>query len=105
MRKNGERELDGYMIDMYIPIVCDFPPLPEKRENFKRCFWRRLSAGGKVRWKSPQSSILRDRRRLGGVRGGERQQRQIGLWSSSGHQKGTQVINRIAGGGKEGNAS
>ena len=39
------------------------------------------------------------------VRGGERQQRQIGLWSSSGHQKGTQVINRIAGGGKEGNAS
>ena len=97
--------MDGYMIDMYIPIVCDFLPLPERRENFKRCFWRRLGPEGKVRWKSSQGSISRGRRRLGVVRGGERQQRQTGLWSSSGHQNGTQVINRISGSGKEGDAS
>ena len=57
-----------------------------------------------MRWKSPQGSVSRGRGRLDGVRGGGRRQRQTGLWSSSGHQNGTPAVNRVLGGGKEGDA-
>ena len=51
------------MVDMCIPIACGFLLPPKKKRNFKRCFWCRLSPGGKVRWISPQGSVLRDEER------------------------------------------
>ena len=62
-------------------------------------------SGRKDEMESPKGSILRGGGRLCGVRGGGRWQRQTGLWSNSGHQNGTQVINKVSRGGKEGDAS
>jgi len=47
--ENQDRGPDRYVMDIYIPIACDFLPPKKRNSNFERRFDGRIASERKVR--------------------------------------------------------